>query len=966
MTKRILTLVFALLLLAASLTACQFPPPAVVSDPDLAAAIAGTQDAPGPLEVGLEQIIPIDPAIRTGRLENGLTYYVRANTEPVNRAELWLAINAGSLQEEDDQQGLAHFLEHMLFNGTEHFPEQALIDFFERVGMTFGPDINAYTSFDETVYMLRFPMDDPQIVDNAFAVLEDWAAHATIDPAEVELERGVVLEEERLREQNANGRINKAVLPFLLGDSRYAVRQPIGQVDIIRSAPPEAVRRFYTDWYRPDLMAVIAVGDFDVDQFEARIREQFSGLTNPAQPKQRTVYTVPDNDEPNYLIVTDPEFPVTIVEIDYQQPSRALDSAGAYREMLVGGLFERMLNLRLEEISREADSPFVGAGVGSGNLVRTLESLSVSAQVQDEEVLLGLEAILTEVERVRRHGFTPSELERAKGEILNRYQRIYNERENNDSGSFADEYKRNFLEDEAIPGIAYEYLLAGRFVPEITIEEVNRQADRYVGEKGRAVLVIAPSSAAADLPDEAALAEVIGAVDAKEIAAYEDIVTADVLLTEEPAPADIVSRTTLEAVDGVDLELANGVRVLLKTTDFMESEVLFTAFSPGGSSLVSDADYPEAALISNIVSQSGLNGHSYNEVLRILSGQSVNVNPYIEETAEGFSGSAGDDFLPALFQMIYLYGTVPQADEAAFSTLQDQARAFLRNRATQPNAAWEDAFSAARYGESVRHRVFSLADIEEMDREQALAIYQERFADFSDFTFVFVGNFDMEQMVEWSQIYLGNLPSTDRVETWVDVAPDPPAGVVDESVFKGQEAQSLVRILFTGPVEPTPENRLRLRLLEGVLDILAREELREKRSGVYASSVSSDLLLEPDELYEVSVVFGSDPERVEELVDALFALIAQVQSDGPRPDLLEKAKAQLLRQREEDLQQNGFWLDLLASYASAAGEDPAEVLNLAARLDAIDAASVQAAALEFLPLDRYIAVALYPDGFVKP
>ncbi len=962
MSKQILTLFLSLLLLAA----CQFPPSAVISDPDLAAAAAGSADAPGPLEVSLDQIIPIDPAIRTGKLDNGLTYYVRANSEPANRAELWLAINAGSLQEDNDQQGLAHFLEHMLFNGTENFPKQALIDFFESVGMTFGPDINAYTSFDETVYMLRFPMDDPAAVDAAFAVLVDWAANASIEPEEVELERGVVLEEERLREQNANGRINKAILPFLLGDSRYAARLPIGQVDVISNAPAETVRRFYEDWYRPDLMAVIAVGDFDAEQFETRIREQFSGLTNPDQPKERAIYTVPANDEPNYLIVTDPEFPVTFVEIDYQQPSRPLDTAGAYRDMLVGGLFERMLNLRLEEISREADSPFVGAGVGSSNLVRTLEAISVSAQVQDEEVLLGLEAILTEVERVRRHGFTQSELERAKEEILNRYQRLYNERENNESGSFADEYKRNFLEAEAIPGIAYEYLLATRFVPEITIDEVNRQADRYVGEKGRAVLVVAPQSAADALPDEAALAAVIAGIDGKEIAAYEDVEVADALLDEAPAPVDIVSRTTLEAIDTVDLELANGVRVLLKATEFREDEVIFSAFSPGGSSLVSDADYTEAALISNVVNQSGLNGYTYNEVLRILSGQSVNVSPYIDETEEGFVGGAGDDFLLTLFQMIYLYGTVPQADEAAFDTLQDQARAFLRNRATLPNAAWEDAFTTARYGDSIRHQVFSLADIEEMDRERAFAIFQERFADFSDFTFVFVGRFDIEQMVEWSQIYLGNLPSAGQEERWLDVSPNPPAGVVDEDVFAGQEAQSLTRLLFTGPVEPTPENRLRLRLLEGVIDILAREELREKRSGVYSSSVSAGLLAEPDELYEVSVVFGSDPERAEELVDALFALIADVQVNGPRPDLMEKAKAQVLRQREEALEDNGFWLDLLASYAADQSQDPAEVLDLAARLDAIDAEDIQAAAVEFLPADRYIEVALYPEGFVKP
>ncbi len=965
MTKRLLALLPSLLLSLLLLAACQFPSPAVISDPDLAAAMAGSADAPGPQEVGLDETLPTDPAIRIGTLENGLTYYVRANTEPANRAELWLAINAGSLQEDDDQQGLAHFLEHMLFNGTERFPEQALIDFFETAGMTFGPDINAYTSFDETVYMLRFPTDDAEVVDAAFNVLEDWAARATIDPTEVDAERGVVLEEERLRDQNASGRIQKQILPFLLGDSRYAVRQPIGQVDVIRSAPPETLRRFYTDWYRPDLMAVIAVGDFDADEVTARIQEQFAGLTNPEPAVERQVFTVASHEEPTYLVATDPEFPVTIVEIDYGQPAQALDTAGAYRDMLVGTLFERMLNLRLDEISREANSPFVGAGVGSGAFVRTLEILTVNAQVQDEEVLLGLEAILTEIERVRRHGFTPSELERAKGEVLNMYQSVYNERNNHESGSFADEYKRNFLQAEAIPGIPYEYLLATRFVPEITIDEVNRQTDRFVGEKGRSVLVIGPERAAETLPDETALAQVIESIAGKEIAAYEDTQTGDKLMEDEPAPATIISRTIIDSIDTVDLELANGVRVLLKATDFKENQVLFTAFSPGGSSLVSDADYPEATLISDIVAQSGLNGYTYNQVRRILSGQSANVNPYIDDTEEGFVGSAGEDFLPALFQLIYLYGTAPQADEAAFDTLQDQARSFLRNRDTQPDSAWQDAFVEARFGNTIRQGVLPLAEIEALDRERALAIYQDRFGDFSDFTFVFVGHMDIEQMVEWSQIYLGNLPSTNRVESWVDVLPDPPSGIVKKDVFRGQEEQSLVRIRFSGPVDPTLENRLRLHLLEGVLDILAREELREKRSGVYASSVSASAITRPDELYEVEVVFGCDPERVDELVDALFELIAQVQADGPRPDLLEKAKAQTLRQREEELESNGFWLDLLTTYASPEQEDPSEALDLAARLDAIDGASIQAAFVEFLPADRYIEVALYPEGFEK-
>lgn len=969
MTRRMLAY---LLIFSVLLSGCQ----AIAGDPPRAQSAPGPVDAlrqtdaagmPDPRTIGLDETLPIDPNVRKAVLDNGLTYYVRRNTEPANRAELMLAVNAGSVQEDADQLGLAHFLEHMMFNGTERFPEQSLIEFFETIGMSFGPDVNAYTSFDETVYFLRIPTDDPEIVETAFQVLEDWAGYATIADAEVETERGIILEEERLRDQNANGRLRKQILPFLLGDSRYTERQPIGDMDIIRNAPPEALRRFYRDWYRPDLMAVIAVGDFDPAAIEQKIIEHFGDLPQPEDPRPRPDFSVPDHAETRYLLVTDPEFPVTIAEISFKQPFEKLETVAAYKNLLIGRLFRSMLNFRLDEISRQADSPFLGASVGEGGLVRDVTTLSVSAQVREGEVLSGLEAALTEVERVRRHGFTQTELDRAKSETLNFYQRLFNDRENLESDSFANEYVRNFLENEAIPGIAFEYLLSGRLVPEITLEEVNRQADRYVGLDNRTVLVIGPEREADSLPSEAELATVIEAVQAKQIDPYEDTEVVDALLTDIPAPAQILSQETNEAFGIVDLTLENGVRVLLKQTDFKEEEVLFVATSPGGSSLVSDEDYPEAALIGGIVGQSGVDDVSYAELLRFLADQSVTVRPRISELEEGFAGGAGKDFLPALFQLIYLYGTAPQADEDAFATLKDQATAFLRNRELQPDAAFQDALTAARYGDTIRQGVLPLEAFETLDLDRALAIYQDRFADFSDFTFIFVGNFDVAQMIEWSQIYLGNLPATGRTETWRDVSPDPPEGVVEVPVYRGQEQQSITRLLFTGPAEQSQQNRLRLRMLEGILDILMREELREERAGVYASGVSASMQPEPDQLYEVSLAFGSDPERADELVDALFGLIEQLQTDGPRADLLEKAKAQVLRQREEQLEQNRFWLDVLELYATgeASGEevDLAQLLDLEGRVQAVTVEEIQAAAVEFLPLDRYILVTLLPEGF---
>lgn len=921
--------------------------------------------AADPFTIGLDEALPLNPALRKATLENGLTYYILPNTQPANRAELWLVINAGSVLEEPDQLGLAHFLEHMLFNGTKRFPESALIDFFETVGMTFGPDINAYTSYDETVYFLRFPTEDDAIVDTAFQVLEDWAGYATLSEEGIDAERGVIVEEERLRDQNAGGRIREQLLPFLLGDSIYAERSPIGDMEIIRSAPPEALRRFYQDWYRPDLMAVIAVGDFDPDQIEALIHEHFSDLPEPADPPARINPDVPEHADTRYQVISDPEFPSTLVEISFKQPSEELDTVQDYRKILVGLLFQNMLNARFDELSRQADSPFLAAAVQQDGLVRPMGLLSVSAQLQEEEILTGVEAMLTEVERVRRHGFTESELERAKREVLNFYQRLYNDRENLESDGFADEYRRNFLEGEATPGVIFEYFLASRLTPEITLQDVNHQADTFVSVENRSVLLIGPEKADLILPTEEELATVIEAAQAKEIDAYQDVATVDALLTDIPAPAAIVREETLPELGVVDLDLANGVRVLLRQTDFQEEQVLFAAISPGGSSLVSDADFPEALLIPNIVAQSGVGDVTYPEMTRLLAGQSAAVSPYIGEIEEGMAGGAGKDFLETLFQLVYLYMTEPRVDAAAVDTLQDQARAFLRNRDLDPNSALQDALVHARYGDTIRRGTLPLEEIEKLELDRAVAIYQDRFGDASDFTFFFVGAFDLEQMKEWCQIYLGNLPTLDRSETWQDVAPDPPTGVITQEVFKGQEAQSIVRLLFTGPVTYTPEVRLQLAMLENMLDILVREELREKRSGIYAASVSANAQKIPDSLYEVSVVFYTDPERVDELTGALFDLIQQLQVEGPREDLMTKAKAQILRRREEQMQQNGFWLSVLENYVQNPEEEPTTLLQMDKRVEAVTGAEIQSAAQIYLSAEQYIQVTLFPEGFER-
>ncbi|MBX3000615.1 MAG: insulinase family protein [Caldilineaceae bacterium] len=907
----------------------------------------------------MDTVLEIDSNIRYGVLENGLTYYVRHNREPANRAELWLAINAGSLVEDEDQLGLAHFLEHMLFNGTERFPEQALINFFETVGMTFGPDINAYTSFDETVYQLRFPTDDEEIVRTAFEVLEDWAAYATIDPVEVEAERGVVVEEERLRDQNAGGRVRNQIIPVLLGDSRYAARLPIGDMEIIRTAPADALRRFYEDWYRPDLMAVVAVGDFDVDEFEALIIEHFSDLPQPEEPRERPTFDVPGHDETRYLVIGDPEYPVSIVEISYKQESHEGQTVGDYRQLLVQFLFNYLFNFRLDEISRQADSPFIAAYYNRGSLVRPMDSIDIGAQVRDEEILEGMDGILTEVERIRRHGFTESELERAKNAVLSFYRRMYNNRENWDSESYAAEYLRNFFVNEPIPGIARELQIAEALLPGITLAEVNDLVEALVGEENRTIIVIAPEKADLVLPQESELAAVLAAAEEKDLDPYVDVDVAGELVSEVPLAVDVVSSNEIEMLGITEIELANGVRVILKPTNFTQ-QVIFAGVSPGGSSLVADEEYWEAAFISNIVSESGLGDYERTELNRLLTGRGVGVSPSIDELTESIGGGAPPDELEPLFQLIYLYFTAPRADEAAFSTFQDQVRAFLRNRGLTPSAALQDALMRIRYGDSLRHSIPTVDQINDFDLERAFEIYQERFADASDFTFVFVGDFDVNVMIDYAQTYLGNLPTLDREESWQNVQSEPPGGVIAEAVYAGQEQQSIVQMLFTGPFDPDYETGLRLRALETVLDILIREELRERRGGVYGYFASASQESEPQPLYTAQIAFSTDPGRVDELIEATFELIAQIQNEGPSAELMTIATAQMMRQRELALEDNSFWLEQLVNYALDAETDLHRILSYDEDVRALTAAEIQALAQEILRDDQYIQVVLYP------
>lgn len=948
------SLAFLLVLILAACGSSETTVAPVTDRVEAAAPVAETPDR-----------IPLDPAVRQGTLDNGLTFYIQRNTEPQNRAELRLVVDAGSVLEDDDQLGLAHFVEHMLFNGTERFEAQEIVNFMERIGMRFGPDVNAYTSFDETVYMLQIPTDDPEIERMAFEILSDWAARAALTEEEIDNERGVVVEEWRARMQNAQGRIMEQLLPVLLHGSRYEHRMPIGDPELIRTADYETIRSYYDTWYRPDLMAIIAVGDFDVDQVENRIRSEFGALQNPANAEPRLQFDMPGHDETLFGVITDPEYPISSVEVAFKSDRPLIETTADFRQRLVEGLFNGLMNKRLAEISREAGSPFSVAQVYRGAFVRPGEFYGMQAQVAEDSVLTSVDRLVTEALRAARHGFTETELERQKVETLRGYQRQYDERDNTHSGAFASRYVSHFLEDNPAPGAAYQYELAQEIMPQITIGELNSLADQLLDSRNRVVLVTMPEREDVIPPTEAQLTSVLENAQLREIAAYEDDVSDLPLIASVPSPVSIVDETTIDELTTHSFTLENGVKVVFKPTDFKQDEVLLTAFSPGGHSLVGDKDYFDAANAATIVARSGAGIFDFTQLQRQLSGKVANVSPYIGELEEGLRGMASPEDLETLFQLVHLYFTAPRADSSSLEAFQNQQKPFLRNRLATPTGVFQDSLIAAMYGDDIRRVVPTVEMVDALDLQNAYSIYQNRFADASDFTFIFVGNAEADEIRRLATTYLGTLPSAAREETWTNVRTPMPDNVVTTEVRKGIGEQSQTILVFHGPFDYVREERHHLSSLSDVLSIRLREDLREERSAVYGVGVNSSSSDKPSPEYQFTISYTSAPDRAEELVDAVFDQIRQIKAEGPTADEMEKVKEQQRRARETQLRTNSFWIETL-SYHFNRGSDPRETLGYLDLVESLTAEDIQQIANRYLDESRYVRAVLYPEAQAEP
>ncbi|MBK8049375.1 MAG: insulinase family protein [Anaerolineales bacterium] len=950
--KRVLILLAVVTLVLSGCRPVQSP--AATSD-------AATGPASNTAEADLEQPLSTDPAVRIGQLDNGLTYYIRVNHEPKQRAQLWLAINAGSVLEDDDQKGLAHFLEHMLFNGTEEYPKQALIDYLESLGVQFGPDLNAYTSFDETVYMLQTPTDLPELLPKGLDVLSEWAHAALIDPTEVDNERGVIVEEWRLRDQTAQGRIIEALVPTLLAGSKYAERLPIGDMDIIRSAPAETLRRFYETWYRPDNMAVIAVGDFDPDQVEQQIKEKFGALPATDAPIERPTIDVPAAPGDNYLIVTDPETQYAEIEILHRVDTQSFATTGDFQNSLVESLVGSMLNMRFMEIAQQAGTPILYGGSGRSSLVRSADNYVAIAITPEDKIQEGLAAVATEVERVIQHGFTATELERAKTDVLRSFQQQYDQRETTPSDYFTSDYARSFLNGDAIPSIEDKNMLAQELLPGITLEMVNATAQTLMPAKDRLVLLIAPEKEGLTLPTEAELKQTIDAATGRQVAAYADTTVDRPLVAEAPPPAKIISERELPDVGATEIELENGVRVVMKPTDFDKAQVIFRGASDGGASLTPDDQYATAASAADITQFAGIADFSLTDLQKLLTGKVVSVSPFIGELSEGFNGRVAPTDLETALQLVYLYATQPRFDENALKVYQDQMRTVLQNRSLDPESALEDAFLLGTCGDSIRCNVLPVSEIDGLKLDTVEKMYRDRFANLGDSTFVFVGNFDPAQLKDLAQRYLGNLPSTGAKEQWQDAIQEPEIKPVDTEIRKGKGDRADVELVYRGAYTPTLESDVRLSALDHLLNIRLREVIREEMSGSYAPYSMSASWDKPDAGYQVVIRFTTDPKRVTELLPVAHQLVDELRTTATSDLNLTKVKEQMLRSHELDLRDNNYWRSILTEIEENPErlEDPA---TYAGAVNASTAEDIRATASALLNPDSVLQIVMVPEN----
>jgi zinc protease len=913
-------------------------------------------------QLNLSDKVATDPDVLTGKLANGLVYYIRNNKIPEKKVQLRLVVNAGSVLEDADQRGLAHFMEHMNFNGLQHFPRNELVNYLQSIGVQFGADLNAYTSFDETVFILPIPSDDSTKVEQGFTILEDWAAHALLDTTEINKERGVVLEESRLG-KGANERMQKVYFPKLFNGSLYAERLPIGKDSIIQNFQAPSIRRFYNTWYRPDLQAVVVVGDIDPAVALAEIKKHFGGLSNPVSEKPRpSIIDIPARKTSEGMVLTDKEQTNTILQlINFVEKNQPTVTWADYRKGIVEGLFSALINQRLAELAQQADPPFLFANTGYSPLLRGYRAFTSFAVIGDKSSKMAIDALVNTTESVKKNGFLQTELDRAKKSLLNQAEEAFTNKDKTQSARLVQDYINNFLSSSPIPGIANRYNFLKQVLPGISLQEVNALAAGTENGQGKFVLLTAPEKKAG-LPSGQELLAMVESARSMPVKAYEEKTIAKTLVDKAPKPGKIIAETTNAKLGTTDLVFSNGITVTLKTTDFKNDEIQMDAWRWGGYHNYPIADKQNAQNAPGLIGVMGVKDMNPVDLRKFLAGKTVSVTPYMNPNEDGIQGSSSVKDLETFFQLLNLYFTAPRKDTALARSWINTQKGFLQNLKANPNFYFLDSLSKIEYGNNpwASGAFPSPDDFNKINIDRAWTIYNSVYGNADGMHFTFVGNLDPNTIKPLLAVWLGSLPSSPKEHKFTDVGIRPVRGVVKAPIYKGLDKKSLVIISFAGEAPYSREESLKLKVLTDALTIRAIEQLREEMSGVYTINISSSFAKRPYNNYSINASFPCAPENVDTLTKAFFAIVAHAQDSGVSQVNLDKVKEKLLKADLDGLKQNDHWLsDLSESWIDK--EDPAWILDYAKAVSALKAEDLHVAAKKYFDMKNYVVAVLNPE-----
>ena len=913
-------------------------------------------------QFNLTSKLTIDPNVKIGKLSNGLTYYIRKNVKPEKKVQLRLAINAGSILEDADQQGLAHMMEHMNFNGSTHFPKNELVSYLQSIGVQFGADLNAYTGFDETVYILPIPTDDSLKVDKGFTILEDWAGNATLSVEEIDKERGVVLEESRLG-KGANERMRNKYFPLLLNGSKYSERLPIGKDSILKNFKAESLIRFYKTWYRPNLMAVIVVGDIDPAYAEKEIIKHFSHFKNPANAKPRPKeIAIAERKVAASMVLTDKEQPRNILQVfNYVEKDKTISTWNDYRESIIENLFNTIISQRFSEMTQQPNPPFIFGTATFGGFIRGYRSFMNIALLNDRPVKDAIDALITGTESVKKYGVLPTELERAKSSLLNQIESAYKDKDKTESAELVGVYLNNFLTNSPAIGISDKTNFIKQILPTISLTEVNALTKRMETTQGKFSLLMASDKSKNPLPTDKELNALIDAAHLIPVKAYEEKAVAKTLLDKAPIAGKVVNETLNKALGTINWELNNGITISIKQTDFSNDEIKMDAWRWGGITKYPVEDKMNVTIATTAIQVMGIRDLSPTDLRKFLSGKTVSATPYLNSNDEGIEGSSSVKDFETFLQLVHLYFTQPRLDSSLFKGFISSQKSSIENMKANPNFYFADTLNKIQYKDHPWAPNFpSAADYDNINLARAFAIYKEIYGNAYGMHFTFVGNIDPIKVKPLIESYLGSLPGIAKEIKFNDVGLRPVKGLVEAYVNKGAAKQSRVTIIFSGESKYSLDESLKLDALTEVLNIKIIETLREQMSGIYGGGMRGSLNNRPYNNYNITIGFPCGPENVDKLTTALFKILNDAIEKGIEQKDLDKVKETLKKQNQDRLTRNEFWLDAL-SKAFIEKDDPTWHLEYTQKVDALTTNELQQLAKKYFDMKNYIKAVLNPE-----